>query len=176
MNDSLEQRRFDILSGHPPSPTAAKQRRSNIQHPSTPPAASLDSQDLSSAPFRFQSLGTNPRLTPDLSRVAGCQTSPLTSCSTGSTDGADALKRQSQVLDQQTHATRLALQEQMTAGKGTEAAYARHVKNYIEFWDAHQASRLQDNPMWVVMPAHPITATKVAVFLESESTRCKVCG
>ncbi|KAF8078428.1 hypothetical protein FPV67DRAFT_54136 [Lyophyllum atratum] len=61
----------------------------------------------------------------------------------------------------------------MTSGKGTESAYARHIKNYIAFWTEDQARRCQDDPLWTIMSAHPITVTKAAVFLEYESTRAK---
>jgi len=72
------------------------------------------------------------------------------------------------------HLNRLALQKQMTEGKGTEDAYPRHVKNYETFWAQDQDRRARENPNHIRISAHPIVGEKVAIFLEHERTRNKV--
>jgi len=72
------------------------------------------------------------------------------------------------------HLNRLALQKQMTEGKGTEDAYPRHVKNYETFWNQDQDRRVKENPNHCRISAHPIIGEKVAIFLEHERTRNKV--
>ncbi|KAJ8488942.1 hypothetical protein ONZ45_g13777 [Pleurotus djamor] len=67
-------------------------------------------------------------------------------------------------LEAQTHTRRLELRAEMISGKGTEVAYSRHLRNYEAFW----ASQAHLNIL-----AMPITATKVAHYLEYESTRAK---
>lgn len=74
-------------------------------------------------------------------------------------------------FEDETHAYRLETQQQLDAGKGTAAAYDRHLKRYISFW-AEYAVATKTNP---VSP-FPIIATKVAKFMEQETTRKKVCG
>lgn len=72
------------------------------------------------------------------------------------------------------HLNRLALQKQMTEGKGTEDAYPRHIKNYESFWAQDQDRRARENPNHHRISAHPIIGEKVAIFLEHERTRAKV--
>lgn len=63
-----------------------------------------------------------------------------------------------------THANRLALQAEMTQGKGTELAYPRQVDAYVNYLIANEGT----------IHAFPITATKVALYLEYATKRCKV--
>lgn len=81
---------------------------------------------------------------------------------------------QQRVLDGETHNNRLAITQQMASGKGTESAYARHMKNYYKFWEADQAERLRRDPFWKPMPPEPITVSNAALFLQYETTRPKV--
>ena len=74
------------------------------------------------------------------------------------------------------HKNRLALSESMTEGKGTEDAYGRHLKDYEAFWDRFQREQLKENEGHTTIPAHPIVGEKVAIFLEYELTRPKVCS
>lgn len=67
-------------------------------------------------------------------------------------------------LESRTYKTSLQLKEGMSEGKGTAAAYRRHFQNYASFI-AEKHSNLY---------AIPITATKVALFLELETKRPKV--
>jgi len=41
-------------------------------------------------------------------------------------------------LKEEAHANRLAIQQQLVEGKGTEEAYRRHIKNYLSFWSGFQ--------------------------------------
>jgi len=38
------------------------------------------------------------------------------------------------VLEAESHQHRMAIQDSITSGKGTEVAYAHHVKNYEDWW------------------------------------------
>lgn len=69
-----------------------------------------------------------------------------------------------QSIEDITHANRLALQAEMTQGKGTELAYPRQVDAYVNY--------MVINSPGVV--AFPITAAKVALYLEYATKRCKV--
>lgn len=77
------------------------------------------------------------------------------------------------LIQQEAHLNRLELQKRMDQGKGTDEAYPRHVRNYIQFWHADQNRRQEENPTYQQVPAHPIVAEKVAIFLKSETTRNK---
>lgn len=76
-------------------------------------------------------------------------------------------------LDATSHAIRLRLAAEERADKGTNNAYARHVRNYVTYWDRYQAEMVADNPAWTSVPALPISAAKVLIFLDYERTREK---
>ena len=57
--------------------------------------------------------------------------------------------------------------------KGTGIAYARHVRNYSQWWD-YQAGCLKENSSWSPISAFPIVAAKAALFLDHEVSRNKV--
>ncbi|KAG1833311.1 hypothetical protein EV424DRAFT_1364804 [Suillus variegatus] len=59
------------------------------------------------------------------------------------------------------------------ADKGMNDAYARHVRNYVAYWDQYQAEMVANNPTWTSVPALPISAAKVLIFLNHERTREK---
>jgi len=77
-------------------------------------------------------------------------------------------------LKDEAHANRLAVQQRLVEGKGTEEAYGRHIKNYLVFWSSSQDRKVEEDPQWVRIPAHPIIGDKVAIFLQHETTRRKV--
>lgn len=77
-------------------------------------------------------------------------------------------------LDQLTHAKRLERAAQVQDNKQTGPTYTRHVKNYENYWIRYQMEELAINPMHVSIPAYPVIAAKVAMFLEYETTRNKV--
>ncbi|KAI9430460.1 hypothetical protein H4582DRAFT_2086901 [Lactarius indigo] len=66
---------------------------------------------------------------------------------------------------------RVARNEQ--SDKTTAATYRRHVDAYTFWWDAYQASVLNEDPTQVAIPAFPITPAKATMFLEYTSTRPK---
>jgi hypothetical protein len=78
------------------------------------------------------------------------------------------------VLDAATHAFRLAQVQQDHESKGTGTSYSRHVRHYVEFWDNYQAECCRKDPRYVSIPTFLVTAAKVAMFLQQESTREKV--
>ena len=77
-------------------------------------------------------------------------------------------------LTQETHAQRLALEDSMASETGTQTAYARHLKGYENWWINDQMKRMEADSTLHHIPPHPITATKVALFLEFETVRPKV--
>ena len=84
-----------------------------------------------------------------------------------------------QRLTQESHNERLAQQEEMKSDKGTDVAYNRHLKRYETWWDLEQIRRINEledtiQPPLIPEPAHPITVTKVSLFMKYETTRMKV--
>ncbi|KAF8185453.1 hypothetical protein BJ912DRAFT_818803, partial [Pholiota molesta] len=81
------------------------------------------------------------------------------------------------VIEKESHLFRQQLQDKMASDKGTEVAYLKHLRRYEEYWTQDQKRRESDAQAnggnWEVIGPHPITATKVCVFLEYESTRNK---
>lgn len=87
----------------------------------------------------------------------------------------ERLQHAYQTLENETQTNRLKLAEKTQADKQTAATYARHYGSYTIWWDSDQAARVKSNPDEIsAIPALPITAAKVAMFLEYESTRQKV--
>ncbi|KAG6834310.1 hypothetical protein H0H93_010572 [Arthromyces matolae] len=74
-------------------------------------------------------------------------------------------------MDTEGHAQRVTTREAMKVGTGTEIAYPRHIKNYVEFMTVDQARRKTENPNWTIVPPFPITARNVAIFLNMETKR-----
>ncbi|KAG6821905.1 hypothetical protein H0H92_000245, partial [Tricholoma furcatifolium] len=79
-------------------------------------------------------------------------------------------------MDAETHGQRMLIRDSMKTGKGTELAYPRHVKNYVDFMVSDQAKRAQEDPTWIAIPPFPITAQTVAAFLMMETTRMKLAN
>lgn len=170
---SPEKRRHDVISGHPTSPLASK--RQCVVSSAAPAAATSPStaqtftySDPTAMPIQ-PTQGGMLYAFKDLDDTS-MQSNVVEIKATNATTIQDSL---SAMVDE-THMNRLSLRAEMTAGKGTESAYLRHVKNYEKFMVADQAARVQHNPLWTSVPAHPITATKVAAFLQHETTRTKV--
>ncbi|PPQ97661.1 hypothetical protein CVT26_002473 [Gymnopilus dilepis] len=59
-------------------------------------------------------------------------------------------------------------------GKGTDSSYARHVKNFLEFWARREDEATRADPTRPRIPVHPVTGPKVALFLEHEKQRPKL--
>lgn len=83
------------------------------------------------------------------------------------------------VIEKESHEFRQQLQDRMSTDKGTEVAYSKHLQRYEDYWTHDQKWRAveaqKSGSHWEIMDPHPITATKVSIFLEYESTRNKVC-
>ena len=72
------------------------------------------------------------------------------------------------------HSNRLEIQQELSVAKGTGKAYARHVRNYEEFWERYQDEEMEQDPTHQRIDAHPIVGAKVALFLAHEMTRARV--
>jgi hypothetical protein len=167
---SAEKRRFDTITGNLPSPLASKRRRTESPVPelqsshnlttSTPLQDALDDacKTQGSVLYTFQD-------TANLDSAAPCRPSESEEM---------RMELSLVVMDQETHAERLAIQEDVRSGKGTDPAYLRHLKNYEKFTELDQARRFAEDPNWKTLPPHPITVVKVATFMEYETKRCKV--
>ncbi|EJD35984.1 hypothetical protein AURDEDRAFT_130288, partial [Auricularia subglabra TFB-10046 SS5] len=77
------------------------------------------------------------------------------------------------LLFDQTHERRVARDRAQQEATNTDKTYRRHVQNYLEHWERRQDEEQQRNPAWPRVPAMPINATKVAIFIEYEMTREK---
>ncbi|KAJ7461062.1 hypothetical protein FB451DRAFT_1498168 [Mycena latifolia] len=77
------------------------------------------------------------------------------------------------VLEAVSHANRLAISSAGQLDGGTEPAYMCHFNSYMSWWPMDQAQRKSGDPSWKEIPALPITATKVSLFLAHEITREK---
>ncbi|KAG1817805.1 hypothetical protein DFJ58DRAFT_888716 [Suillus subalutaceus] len=86
---------------------------------------------------------------------------------------SNGMQRSLDALYVTSHEIRLRLAAEERADKGTNEAYARHVRNYIAYWDRYQAEMVADTPAWTSVPALPISAAKVFIFLNYERTREK---
>ena len=84
------------------------------------------------------------------------------------------LQHSLEFLDAASHGVHLHTVHEEQSDKGTSVAYARHVRNYCTYWDLYQDERVAEDPSWTVIPAFPVTAAKVAMFLDHERTREKV--
>lgn len=83
------------------------------------------------------------------------------------------LQQQEQELEQQTYEAQAARKEKMREGKGTDAAYEAHVWNYERCMEGYNAKQATMNTAFIPLNTHPITVTKVALFLEDEIVRLK---
>jgi hypothetical protein len=90
--------------------------------------------------------------------------SPPLSCTSGTVH--DSL----QVLANEVHTSHLSRQSDYVKGKRTDKTYKNRVNAYLEWWETDQAVRCENarknGASWVTVPAHPITATKVALYLD----------
>jgi len=83
------------------------------------------------------------------------------------------------ILENEAHASHLARHAEYVAGKGTEKKYSSRLQEYCDWWDSDQAVRaaeaLKDGKSFVQVPAQPITATKVVIYLNYVLERPRVC-
>lgn len=78
-------------------------------------------------------------------------------------------------LEAESQAARLAHAKQEQSDKSTAGTYQRHINRYEAWWEGFQEEKMKTIPGWTMIPAFPITAAKVGMFLGYESTREKVC-
>jgi hypothetical protein len=74
------------------------------------------------------------------------------------------------LLEADSHAIRLKMADKEQSGKATKAKYDRYLQAYQTWWDANQVQIVGSDMSRVAIPAFPITVTKVALFLDYEST------
>ncbi|KAJ7663771.1 hypothetical protein DFH06DRAFT_1128158 [Mycena polygramma] len=84
---------------------------------------------------------------------------------------ASAMQHAMDALEARSHLIRQAVAAEEQSDKETAATYARQIRSYEAWWILSQARLLQDDAAHVVIPAFPITAAKVTVYLEYETTR-----
>jgi hypothetical protein len=85
------------------------------------------------------------------------------------------MQRSLGMLEQESHELRLRIGEQELEGKGTAKSYPRQVQNYQLWFDADQVRTAAEDSTRVPIPAFPVTAAKVSMFLHHETTREKAC-
>lgn len=78
------------------------------------------------------------------------------------------------LLDAASHANALVRVNRVQEGKSTGPTYQRHVKRYEKWWNEFQFKETAHNPNHHQISPFPITATRVAIFLEHETKREKV--
>ena len=78
------------------------------------------------------------------------------------------------VLQHKAHLNQMELQKRLDDRKGTADAYPRHLKSYVQFWEADQERRATKDPTHQKVLAHPIIGYKVSLFLDHETKRNKV--
>lgn len=96
--------------------------------------------------------------------------SPAASAAVSASQAATSLA----ALEHESHVRRAKRVKDMQESNQTSRSYARHVKNYESFFNTDQDQRCKNDSSWTPVPAFPVTATKVAVFVEHELTREKV--
>jgi hypothetical protein len=84
------------------------------------------------------------------------------------------LQRSLTKLDAASHAVRLRQAVLEQHDKQTARTYSLAVSSYEKWWGQYQMQLHAKDPLWTTIPAFPITAAKVVMFLEYETTRPKV--
>jgi hypothetical protein len=79
-----------------------------------------------------------------------------------------------QQLESESQKIRLEIRAKEQEDKATPKTYDRHLKSYETWWDAAELAKVLQNNKLVALPAMPIIASKVAMFLQYETTRKKV--
>ncbi|KAJ7745543.1 hypothetical protein DFH07DRAFT_977314 [Mycena maculata] len=154
-----------------PSPLTEKRRRRNraqVFATSSSPArfASAVPPTLPHSPYRFNSrneVEDNPPVVSVASASTASDTTPTTP--------PTAMQRSLQAMEEHSQVIRQKLTAEEQDDKETADTYARQVTNYQVYWNTYQAALVRDDPMLVPIPAFPIIATKVTIYLEHETTR-----
>jgi hypothetical protein len=83
-------------------------------------------------------------------------------------------------LEQEVQQQAAARHSELEENSNTFAAYRRHYARYQSWWDKDQARRFSEaesaNVAYERVDALPITSVKVALFLEHEKKRNRVCA
>jgi hypothetical protein len=79
------------------------------------------------------------------------------------------------LLDAKSHAVGLRQSKAMQNDSQTGATYARHVVRYKAWWATYQNTKCAEDPIYTPLPALPVTANKVVLFLDHETKQEKVC-
>lgn len=77
-------------------------------------------------------------------------------------------------LERESHLWQAQRVQETQESTQTHRSYYRHVSNYEVFWEQLQRERRAADHAWTNIPAFPVTATKVAHFLQHELSREKV--
>jgi hypothetical protein len=77
-------------------------------------------------------------------------------------------------LEANLHVAHLAHAKREQSDKSTSGTYKRHVDRYEKWWMHYQAEQSASIDGWTAIPAFPITAAKVSMFLGHKFTRVKV--
>lgn len=169
-------RRFDMLSG---SPTARKRARQDTSISSAPTVASPSLGNTPVAdlnePQDFQSF--HGVLLPMHDGDGGSDEEeviimpPTTGSPSASTSN---FSKEYEALENATHATRITLQDEMRDGNGTSRKYVAQTDAFFIWWTSDQERKHREDPSHHCIPSEPITATKVAFYLDYERKRPKV--
>jgi hypothetical protein len=81
------------------------------------------------------------------------------------TNHAAGMQASLAALEAETQADCLALTKQVQGDKSTANTYQRHVTKYEAWWVDFQEKRKEENAEWTILPAFPITVSKVMKFL-----------
>ncbi|PPQ75574.1 hypothetical protein CVT24_013262 [Panaeolus cyanescens] len=168
---SNKRRRFDALT-HNPSRSRSLQQRPTVYGDKQPQQLSNNNDPLLPYPAitnvkqELHSDGVLYTMDDSTNYHTPLSIDEATLGSIGKHDASSSLtttqQRAEQIMAEQ--------EAEYISNKGTERAYNRHVKNYVAWWESDQLN--QENEALRV-PAHPITASKVVVFLNYEFDRKK---
>lgn len=168
-------RRFDMLSS---SPTARKRARQDTSISSAPTVASLSLGNTPlvdlNEPQDFQSL--DGVFLPMHDGDGGSDEEELINLPpTGSPSAStNNFSKEYQALENTTHATRIALQDEIRDGNGTSRKYVTQTDAFFIWWKSDQERKRREDTSHHCIPSEPITATKVAFYLDYERKRPKV--
>lgn len=79
-------------------------------------------------------------------------------------------------LELASHNVRREVTAKQQSDKGTSKSYSRHYKSYMLWWSMDQQEKSRESTGCIPIPAEPITVAKVALFLNHEAKRPKVCS
>jgi hypothetical protein len=95
-------------------------------------------------------------------------------CTAPSSSDTHGMQQSLVELDAMLHAFQLSQAAKDQNQKGMGSTCDRHVHHYTKFWDQYLAALSVVNLSCASIPSFPITAAKVAMFLQHESTWEKV--